>query len=95
MCYCVHLFVGIINSFVHIIMYMYYLLAALLPHHHHKRYLWWKKYITTLQMVRKINAFNIQYIDEALSFKAIYFTINLVKLKCNTVLNFHVLYRNN
>jgi len=45
-------FTGIINSFVHIIMYTYYLLAALLPHHQHKRYLWWKKYITTLQMVR-------------------------------------------
>lgn len=43
---------GIINSFVHIIMYTYYLLAALLPHYQYQRYLWWKKYITTLQMVR-------------------------------------------
>ncbi|EGI57586.1 PREDICTED: elongation of very long chain fatty acids protein AAEL008004 [Acromyrmex echinatior] len=43
-------FVGIINSFVHIIMYAYYLLAALLSHNLQKRYLWWKKYITTLQM---------------------------------------------
>ncbi|XP_043786686.1 elongation of very long chain fatty acids protein AAEL008004 isoform X1 [Apis laboriosa] len=41
-------FIGVINSFVHIIMYTYYLLAALLPQY--QKYLWWKKYITTLQM---------------------------------------------
>ena len=41
---------GVINSFVHIIMYSYYLLAALGPNV--QKYLWWKKYITTLQMVR-------------------------------------------
>ncbi|CAG5102344.1 Similar to ELOVL: Elongation of very long chain fatty acids protein (Drosophila melanogaster) [Cotesia congregata] len=41
-------FIGVINSFVHIIMYTYYLLAALLPQY--QQYLWWKKYITTLQM---------------------------------------------
>lgn len=43
-------FIGVINSFVHIVMYTYYLLAALLPHAQHEKYLWWKKYITTLQM---------------------------------------------
>ncbi|KAL2747264.1 elongation of very long chain fatty acids protein AAEL008004-like isoform X2 [Vespula maculifrons] len=41
-------FEGLINSFVHIVMYTYYLLAALLPQY--QKYLWWKKYITTLQM---------------------------------------------
>ncbi|XP_066599189.1 very long chain fatty acid elongase AAEL008004-like [Prorops nasuta] len=41
-------FIGVINSFVHIIMYTYYLLAAMLPQY--QKYLWWKKYITTLQM---------------------------------------------
>lgn len=41
-------FIGVINSFVHIIMYTYYFLAALLPQY--QKYLWWKKYITTLQM---------------------------------------------
>ncbi|KAG7196570.1 hypothetical protein KM043_016505 [Ampulex compressa] len=41
-------FIGVVNSFVHIIMYTYYLLAALLPQY--QKYLWWKKYITTLQM---------------------------------------------
>lgn len=48
-------FSGVINSFVHIIMYTYYLLAALLPQY--QKYLWWKKYITTLQMVKFIIIF--------------------------------------
>jgi hypothetical protein len=42
-------FLGVINSFVHIIMYAYYLLAALGPEV--QKYLWWKKYLTTLQIV--------------------------------------------
>jgi elongation of very long chain fatty acids protein 7 len=43
------IFVGFINSFVHIIMYTYYMLAAIGPQL--QKYLWWKKYITNLQMV--------------------------------------------
>lgn len=42
-------FIGLINSFVHIIMYAYYLLSALGPQM--QKYLWWKKYITNMQMV--------------------------------------------
>lgn len=42
-------FIGLVNSFVHIIMYTYYMLSALGPHL--QKYLWWKKYITNLQMV--------------------------------------------
>ncbi|XP_034945960.1 elongation of very long chain fatty acids protein 7 isoform X2 [Chelonus insularis] len=41
-------FIGVINSFVHIIMYTYYLLAAVFPDY--QQYFWWKRYITTLQM---------------------------------------------
>jgi len=41
-------FIGMVNSFVHIVMYTYYLLAALGPEW--QKYLWWKKYITSLQM---------------------------------------------
>ena len=41
---------GLINSFVHIIMYSYYMLAAFGPTV--QKYLWWKKYLTLLQMVR-------------------------------------------
>lgn len=42
-------FFGLLNTFVHIVMYSYYLLAALGPQM--QRFLWWKKYLTTLQMV--------------------------------------------
>ncbi|XP_063230861.1 very long chain fatty acid elongase 7 [Bacillus rossius redtenbacheri] len=48
-------FIGVINSFVHIIMYFYYLMAAMGPQYH--KYLWWKKYITTLQMTQFCIAF--------------------------------------
>lgn len=41
---------GLINSFVHIIMYAYYLIAALGPQY--KKYLWWKKYMTWIQLVQ-------------------------------------------
>nr|CAH7750275.1 unnamed protein product [Callosobruchus chinensis] len=39
-------FIGLVNSFVHIVMYMYYLLAGM-----GIRNLWWKKYITVMQLV--------------------------------------------
>lgn len=42
-------FLGLINTFVHIIMYSYYLLTALGPGV--QKYLWWKKHITRMQMV--------------------------------------------
>ncbi|KXJ75647.1 elongation of very long chain fatty acids protein AAEL008004 [Aedes albopictus] len=43
-------FLGILNSFVHIIMYTYYLIAAMGPRYH--KYLWWKKYMTTIQLTQ-------------------------------------------
>lgn len=46
------IFIGFINSFVHIIMYSYYMFAAMGPQF--QKYLWWKKYITNLQMVSVI-----------------------------------------
>lgn len=42
-------FIGVINSFVHIVMYFYYMLAAMGPEF--QKYLWWKHWITNLQMV--------------------------------------------
>ncbi|XP_011307825.1 elongation of very long chain fatty acids protein AAEL008004 isoform X2 [Fopius arisanus] len=41
---------GLINSFIHIIMYGYYMLSAFGPHM--EKYLWWKKYLTRLQLVQ-------------------------------------------
>lgn len=44
-------FIGVINSFVHIVMYFYYMLAAMGPEF--QKYLWWKHWITNLQMVSR------------------------------------------
>lgn len=41
---------GMINSFIHIIMYSYYLVASLGPQY--QKYLWWKRHLTTMQMVQ-------------------------------------------
>ncbi|XP_025205782.1 elongation of very long chain fatty acids protein AAEL008004-like [Melanaphis sacchari] len=58
-------FFGLLNTFVHIIMYAYYLLAALGPNV--QKYLWWKKYLTTLQMMQflaiMLHAFQLLFID--------------------------------
>lgn len=42
-------FIGLLNTYVHIVMYSYYGLAALGPHM--QKYLWWKRYLTSLQLV--------------------------------------------
>ncbi|MCJ8734612.1 hypothetical protein PDJAM_G00237340 [Pangasius djambal] len=43
-------FIGLLNTFVHIVMYSYYGLAALGPHM--QKYLWWKRYLTSLQLLQ-------------------------------------------
>ncbi|VVC25765.1 Hypothetical protein CINCED_3A017549 [Cinara cedri] len=58
-------FFGLLNTFVHIIMYAYYMLAALGPQV--QKYLWWKKYLTSLQMIQflaiMVHAFQLLFID--------------------------------
>ncbi|XP_058806698.1 elongation of very long chain fatty acids protein AAEL008004-like isoform X3 [Phymastichus coffea] len=58
-------FFGLLNTFVHIIMYSYYLLAALGPKV--QPYLWWKKYLTAFQMLQfvaiMVHAFQLLFID--------------------------------
>ncbi|XP_033212832.1 elongation of very long chain fatty acids protein AAEL008004-like isoform X3 [Belonocnema kinseyi] len=58
-------FFGLLNTFVHIIMYTYYLMAALGPRV--QPYLWWKKYLTAFQMLQfvfiMIHAFQLLFID--------------------------------
>ncbi|XP_074110773.1 very long chain fatty acid elongase AAEL008004-like isoform X4 [Cotesia typhae] len=58
-------FFGLLNSFVHIVMYTYYLLAALGPQV--QPYLWWKKYLTAFQMIQfiaiMIHAFQLLFIE--------------------------------
>lgn len=59
-------FFGLINTFVHIVMYSYYLLAAMGPKV--QKYLWWKKYLTVLQMVQfvavMLHAFQLLFKNE-------------------------------
>ncbi|XP_046353443.1 elongation of very long chain fatty acids protein 4-like [Haliotis rufescens] len=43
-------FVAMLNSGVHIAMYLYYALSCLGPHM--QKYLWWKKYLTRLQLTQ-------------------------------------------
>jgi elongation of very long chain fatty acids protein 4 len=45
-------FVGMINSWIHTLMYVYYALAALGPSM--QKYLWWKKHMTTLQLIQLV-----------------------------------------
>lgn len=58
-------FFGLLNTFVHIIMYTYYLLTAMGPQY--QKYLWWKKYLTALQMVQfiliMVHAFQLLFVD--------------------------------
>lgn len=58
-------FFGLLNTFVHIVMYTYYLLAALGPRV--QPYLWWKKYLTAFQMLQfiaiMIHAFQLLFIE--------------------------------
>lgn len=50
---------GVINSFVHVIMYSYYFMTSYRPEL--KNSLWWKKHITQIQLVSATNQiFEIQ-----------------------------------
>jgi elongation of very long chain fatty acids protein 7 len=44
-----HVLLGIVNSFVHSVMYFYYFLTSFKPEL--KQSIWWKKHLTQLQMV--------------------------------------------
>ncbi|RXG60166.1 Elongation of very long chain fatty acids protein 4, partial [Armadillidium vulgare] len=41
---------AMMNSFVHVIMYLYYGLSSFGPYM--QKYLWWKKYLTCIQLIR-------------------------------------------
>ncbi|EZA51593.1 Elongation of very long chain fatty acids protein [Ooceraea biroi] len=58
-------FFGLLNTYVHIVMYTYYLLAAMGPKL--QPYLWWKKYLTAFQMLQfiaiMVHAFQLLFIE--------------------------------
>lgn len=43
-------FIGLLNSVVHVFMYTYYGISAMGPEY--RKYLWWKKYITCIQLIQ-------------------------------------------
>ncbi|KAF9802538.1 hypothetical protein SFRURICE_013725 [Spodoptera frugiperda] len=53
------IFIGFLNSLVHVFMYTYYGLAALGPNV--AKYLWWKKYMTKFQLIQFVSII-VQYI---------------------------------
>ncbi|XP_075971076.1 very long chain fatty acid elongase 7-like [Anticarsia gemmatalis] len=44
--------VGMLNSFVHVLMYAYYAISSLGPEY--QKYIWWKKHLTKVQLVQFI-----------------------------------------
>lgn len=48
-------FIGMLNSFVHVIMYSYYFLTCFGPRL--QKYLWWKRYLTKLQLIQFVFIF--------------------------------------
>jgi len=66
---------GVINSFIHVIMYSYYLLASMGPQY--QKYLWWKRYLTAMQMVQFciVGIHNIQVLFRTCSYPK---TINVL-----------------
>ncbi|CAH0627406.1 unnamed protein product [Chrysodeixis includens] len=53
------IFIGFLNSLVHVFMYTYYGLSALGPNV--AKYLWWKKYMTKFQLIQFVSII-IQYV---------------------------------
>ena len=82
-------FFGLLNSFVHVVMYSYYLLAAMGPKY--QKYLWWNKHLTTMQMIQ----FGLVFMHSA---QALYFGCNFSKItltvKCFYAVKFFCLFSN-
>ncbi|XP_022122740.2 elongation of very long chain fatty acids protein 5-like isoform X1 [Pieris rapae] len=57
--------VGLINSFVHVIMYTYYWLASLGPEY--ARFIWWKKHLTKVQLIQFVLVISNLYYQQKLS----------------------------
>jgi len=59
-------FFGLLNTFVHIVMYFYYMMSAMGPQY--QKFLWWKQHLTTLQMVQfvgiMVHAFQLILYDD-------------------------------
>ena len=53
---------SLLNSWVHMWMYVYYLMASMLSKENRKKYLWWSRYLTKMQIIQfVINSFHCIY----------------------------------
>lgn len=70
---------GLINSFIHVLMYAYYMLAAMGPQV--QKHLWWKKYLTTMQIIQFaivfVHTIQIQFQSDCGFPKSIAFLLSL------------------
>ncbi|CAH0627407.1 unnamed protein product [Chrysodeixis includens] len=66
------IFIGQLNSFVHVIMYTYYALAS---YPSLAKYLWWKKYITSMQLIQFMTVFVHFIVSTKLSDCSISYTL--------------------
>ncbi|XP_013184404.2 elongation of very long chain fatty acids protein 7 [Amyelois transitella] len=57
--------VGLLNSFVHVLMYAYYGISALGPEY--AKYVWWKKHLTKVQLVQFILVVSDLYYQQKLT----------------------------
>ncbi|XP_038210478.1 elongation of very long chain fatty acids protein 4-like [Zerene cesonia] len=57
--------VGLINSFVHVIMYTYYGLASLGPEY--SKFVWWKKHVTKIQLMQFVLVISNLYYQQKLT----------------------------
>ncbi|KAK7100607.1 very long chain fatty acid elongase 4-like [Littorina saxatilis] len=78
-----------VNSFIHIVMYLYYGLAAMGPHM--QKYLWWKRYLTMMQISQfvlliaqtGINAMSPCEFPKIFSYTVFFYTITILILFLN------------
>ncbi|KAL0840706.1 hypothetical protein ABMA28_015895 [Loxostege sticticalis] len=57
--------VGLLNSFVHVLMYAYYGIAALGPRY--ARFVWWKKHLTKVQLIQFVLVVSDLYYQQKLT----------------------------
>lgn len=84
---------GLLNLFVHVIMYSYYYLSIQRPQI--KRNIWWKKYITILQMVQFVIIFGhsfwtLQQTNCAVPRGIIYMAISISVIMFSMFTNFYI-----
>ncbi|CAH2211283.1 jg22458, partial [Pararge aegeria aegeria] len=82
--------VGLINSFVHVLMYAYYGISSLGPEY--AKYVWWKKHLTKVQLIQFILVLCNLYYQQKLTPCPIPALFHYYCLSC--IISFFVLFMN-